>query len=1208
LAFNFDEEWDKLESGGAPDQPEEEEDEKESDGDFNFDAAWDDAPEAKVAVDDSGDPKINTGDRTAEIRKKHSAIAAANREGLAEKYGLDLDDDMDQGGMAGLMVDEDSDQFTEGVRDVQRNTMTGAGLMLSEFGDTWKRGTSLSQTEAQAELELSDAEIQLKAMRAGRSPEDYRKMLQDIVETGEVSKENRTLIERGLSKVAPKIKSSGDKLLEVAQDPNASWAYDPSMAPKTFLDKLVRTTPQIIGQVGVGVATGGLGSGAFMFTQIAGGEYENLRKEGVKHDRAVSASFVSALIQTPLEMIGGVGKAHKAFKSKSVVVNKLKRLVANGFSEGVTEFIQEYPSAAAEIWSKDPDIGKLEALGEALTDGETFMQGLESGAIGAIMGGGTHFASFATSQSKDHKESVEEAAYAKLSKDKQKQVDDSGGTIRATDLVDRKSTEQQVFEQEEAERRASEGLPVDDPFSSFAEKEASAESVQPELRTTEEFNAGVTAKEDVDTKQKQKDLDQAKRQRARIREQADNAEQAAVLINQQVDQKLLEKERQKEVHNRVRIQQKERQDFMGDIASPAGVMSKTSVVLKPIEQFGTPEQKAMVAPLREAHKNLATREESIPKLANTLYLLEDMEQSGEISNANYKVQNLHYRLRELVADRIGQVQEQKRIELMRKQTGMDRPKSGQVSTNVMKDVDEQARTAKIVQTQSKAKAKAAGTRTATQKAADLVPGTSTGVSKQDALKNRLKVRAEKKKSRGKQLAHLAGVRGKKAGTQGERYSRPFGSSFNFRSKLRREKAEASTYTREQRKKFSTKAGKQQAAKNWEKFKKGPSTGRRIPKDLQAAIRLPDGQVMLGNSHFDIMGNIPEKVMAEIDFRKLERGFYTRDDGGFFSNDDTQKRYGVRKSVELEKARDLQDKADKGEKESGVRYLRKNENWTDIFRKPKTSKKETLDEREQLRELFTENIKSGKIKPGEGIRWGEAGELIDMVVNDAVPTSKGYRDLHVDQVASDQHVTSAYGKLGRRVVGFVYPKGTVFMPEPGTRAADPTKGLEGVRIIIPGLGMRSYSAVKRNLQRLGPKALDKTRYKRGREATEKLVDMLGHAMRAQQRLDEVAAKSNLGRYEIVESWDQLPDNLQAGAKEAKARGIFDPDTGIKYVIADQHVDYVHMLETAWHELGHFSLRDLAVTFWRKQIRPIQRTLTLSLTSMVSKIGPKLRKRY
>jgi len=160
---------------------------------------------------------------------------------------------------------------------------------------------------------------------------------------------------------------------------------------------------QILGQVAVGALTGGYGNLPAMGLQIAGNEYKQLREQGVDVKTAAEAGAFNALVQTPLEYIG-FKKITKAFPANTLFKQRLRMFAEDAVTEGITEFLQEYPEQASIIWAmqhkgeplKDTDTMVREILQTAADNFDKITpDALYSGTIGAVLGsgaGGVHMA------------------------------------------------------------------------------------------------------------------------------------------------------------------------------------------------------------------------------------------------------------------------------------------------------------------------------------------------------------------------------------------------------------------------------------------------------------------------------------------------------------------------------------------------------------------------------------------------------------------------------------------------------------------------------------------------------------------------------------------------------------------------------------------------------------------------------------------------
>lgn len=209
-----------------------------------------------------------------------------------------------------------------------------------------------------------------------------------------------------------------------------------------FYYDLLQNAPQLAAQVGVAISTGGWSAAAFMGSQIAGGQYLDLTEAGVSNDRARAAASVNAVAQSVLEKFGlgkVMGAGARAAKM-ATVGGKLRTVAKTGLTEGITEWIQEYPDAAAEIWAKNKDLPIHEQILKFYQEfGEITKRGAYSGAIGAVFGGLGGSVSVAVERNANRaiqEQAVRTAEAMKNSKD----VD-----ITASKLVLNQTTEEKAY-------------------------------------------------------------------------------------------------------------------------------------------------------------------------------------------------------------------------------------------------------------------------------------------------------------------------------------------------------------------------------------------------------------------------------------------------------------------------------------------------------------------------------------------------------------------------------------------------------------------------------------------------------------------------------------------------------------------------------------------------------------------------------------------
>lgn len=209
-----------------------------------------------------------------------------------------------------------------------------------------------------------------------------------------------------------------------------------------FYYDLLQNAPQLAAQVGVAISTGGWSAAAFMGSQIAGGQYLDITEAGVSNDRARAAASLNAVAQSALEKVG-LGKVMGAGARAAKIATmggKAKEVFKTALTEGITEWIQEYPDAAAEIWAKNANLSTQEQILKFYQEfGEVTKRGAYSGAIGAVFGGLGGSVSIAVDRNANRvmqEQAVRTAETMKNSKD----VD-----ITASKLVLNQTTEEKAY-------------------------------------------------------------------------------------------------------------------------------------------------------------------------------------------------------------------------------------------------------------------------------------------------------------------------------------------------------------------------------------------------------------------------------------------------------------------------------------------------------------------------------------------------------------------------------------------------------------------------------------------------------------------------------------------------------------------------------------------------------------------------------------------
>lgn len=181
----------------------------------------------------------------------------------------------------------------------------------------------------------------------------------------------------------------GGKYIDMALNSEHLQPYE--VKGKTALGQfgldLASGAGQLVGQAALALTTGGVGSTVAMGASIAGNQYADLRKEGVSVERATNASLINAAVQAPLERLS-IGNILSKLPAGSGMRQKAIQIAQNAVTEGVTEYVQQYPEEITNLYAKSG--GNVEELANAVIDKlpEIHQNALYAGAIGALLGGG----------------------------------------------------------------------------------------------------------------------------------------------------------------------------------------------------------------------------------------------------------------------------------------------------------------------------------------------------------------------------------------------------------------------------------------------------------------------------------------------------------------------------------------------------------------------------------------------------------------------------------------------------------------------------------------------------------------------------------------------------------------------------------------------------------------------------------------------------
>ncbi len=990
-----------------------------------------------------------------------------------------------------------ANQFTEGIKDVKRQSALGIGLSLTGDTKQLKDASALIDDEDLLEL-INESRI------SGVSLDQLK---QELINAENWKADHPNFVERGTKKV-------GEEFMTISKDISLQSYED--MQPKTFIDKLFRTIPQVVAQIAVGMATGGVGSTAFMGAQILGASYENLIAQGVPHDRAMASALANAVIQAPMEAIG-IGKVTKLLKMRGVIARKLKHFGEAMGKEGLTEFFQQFPEVATEIWAKDPDAEVLQSFADSLTS-ETFMEALEAGALGAILG-----------------------AFG------------GGGAI-----LTRTTINDQIL--------GSNPLVEETDFNKPDPSAAPATALASGMNATETNEAHGKI---VEAEQNRKALAE---QRAAQKEQLDKRDAEKQQQDQAQAQAAAEEQK-------AQIAKAETQYAQG-LSDPAVLMSEAAEL--------------DAKPINEAHKALSIEEDSITKLRGLSY---DLRQDKDLKEQPFEFQAVAQELAGRVDQRVAQLmgaESQAEFEKLQAEGGKIENKEAEKAEKER----EQAEQKRSKEAAAKKTKKATVTPKPTKDPFNIFVEDTIAAAKERKAEEAAEAAAKPKLQRE--------------------------PTFDYKAKKKRERVEAATRVRAAQAKLR-KASPQPVPK-------GPATGRAVPKDLKAAIQLEDGQVILGDNHFDILGSMSDTQLEKLDLTKLRRGFYTRDDGGFFTSDDSQKRYGIRKTIELgddaitmeDGVADIKVKKDKVLIKEGIRMVantRRKENpyaeLTARVQKATGVKIVVAKNKKAHRPLATHFRESNRIEiypenfpaktTQEKVDLSVAHEVIHNILTKGIRKNplrlklyesemkkfigslKKYR-----QYSDSKNITRILDLAGKpdkmdEVVtyGMTHPEFSAWLnslPIEGEKGAGGKTLWSWFKGIITKhvnfMAKTKLDQLNDILDSVLPiKGPQGAKYQRGPGDVAAPAAQRGEFLDqlikdTEERLEQKSKKLNLGKIKLVRTTEDLPAEAKARGAAATSRGVYLPSEDVSYIVMDQHNDLVEVLGTIWHELGHQKLAALA----------------------------------
>lgn len=714
--------------------------------------------------------------------------------------------------------------FVEGAKDVARQVPLGLGLLM--------------QRQSDADKELAK-EVREKALKMGMVRPDYYKDKGETIYPGE--------------------EKTAESLKEVAKAP---WMQS---SPEYFnssglIEDIIRVGPQVLTQIPVSAATGGIGSTIMMGAQILASTYEQEKSKGVDDDRAINAGIANAIMQAPLEQLG-ISKVTKFWSVRGSILNKLKAYGETLGTEWLTEFLQQFPDAAVQIWAENPDealLQKVDKFVQQLPD--TMLEGAKQGISvvpWAFIGGGLGNVAKQQMWEKSLKKQgfsdvdIQELkrnplldpedflAHKSLYEQNQDQLsnqmsdvaeDDKAKVIpRANENSDEKAASKDLFAALRSEDPSSQHPTPKTPgeIGKYGASETAVEETQDEEKKINRVRLAQF--------QRQKQI-AAEWENQKAEEQART--EAKIIEDQKIDAKADDV-----------IARYEHQRLMDDISTPNGLMDRTSDFLRQAEASEDERFKDLSKPLRKLHRELAVGAKNPDKLKGLAYDLHEATKDitdptigaivqGMTNFATAQAEGLEYNE---AAEKLNQEQIRQDKEKGRE---VQKKKSDEGAASATVAEKEKAKPTSVNRDYIPSLAKAEAERNAKRKGEE-----ERATSRRGMLK-KYKNKTEEEQRYAQSTARQAGTRGKEEGAQG-------GSQERLRLRYSRQGGEGQEGQKE-----------------------------RVDK---AALRTPDGKIYTGVSHG--FAYIDNPGLNKFELSDLEQGF-TTNSGRFVSRSEAAELSGM----------------------------------------------------------------------------------------------------------------------------------------------------------------------------------------------------------------------------------------------------------------------------------------------------------------------------
>ena len=156
-------------------------------------------------------------------------------------------------------------------------------------------------------------------------------------------------------------------------------------ASAQFLGDVVSNTPRMLGTAAASIVGSPALGAAAMGQQIFGDSYAKYAQEGKDPKRAMVAAGVNAVIQGSMEYL----PMDALVKTLGAAGKKLPHVLATAKAEGLTEYLQDYPEAFADVYVDNPGASPAQLFklfAEKVSTTEFQKSAAYDGAVGAALG------------------------------------------------------------------------------------------------------------------------------------------------------------------------------------------------------------------------------------------------------------------------------------------------------------------------------------------------------------------------------------------------------------------------------------------------------------------------------------------------------------------------------------------------------------------------------------------------------------------------------------------------------------------------------------------------------------------------------------------------------------------------------------------------------------------------------------------------------